>query len=590
MHRNYRAQRQYLSYSGMKLPCSSDQLWRSKSAFRDNPWLFQDGAAARPYKIYFPEAGLPAVMERGIREVLFALRNYPEAAGKGKRWDSGTLKVSAGQLVNYAQFLVERDVLEFKLALRSHADEYRDKLKQDGKKTTYLVRVFQSLNKLHELKDFFEGGLTDYLLDRPTGDIGIRKYVGWKEQDEIDGRTLPIFEDSLRKIYEAALNTLDTAPSILSCYKAVYPELADYSTRHHRVKVVMNERLVTPWGFRNPGDLKRAIRRLKTACFILLDICTGMRISELLSARQGCIETVKHSDNVTFHFIRSVLFKTEDEESGRSERWMCGEVGARAASILEDIVAAMYPDSTNRYLFEMRGRGESLGFRTNEETFRIEHSYMAKLVKEFCEELGILDVHPHRFRRTFARNIVRYGKIPITALQNHFKHTHIHLTAWYAGHDDLEMLKWIEEDELERHIEICEELRRTPLVGPAAEMFSKMFQGRTQDGNPESWVERLWEAGIILRECTDIGWCAYVQEHALCSTGPHPQMSMCEPERCFNALRGPQHLPGLLFRLAYKRKELNALSERDKNGPRGNSLSKRIRVLEEDIKKLQTKK
>ena len=55
----------------------------------------------------------------------------------------------------------------------------------------------------------------------------------------------------------------------------------------------------------------------------------------------------------------------------------------------------------------------------------------------FTKELGLQTgrIHPHRFRRSFARNIVRWTETPIPALQRHFKHWSLLMTDYYIGTD-----------------------------------------------------------------------------------------------------------------------------------------------------------
>src|SRR3954447_17501609 len=58
-------------------------------------------------------------------------------------------------------------------------------------------------------------------------------------------------------------------------------------------------------------------------------------------------------------------------------------------------------------------------------------------LKGFIKELklNVGHIHPHQFRRTFARNVARWSNAPILALQRHFKHWSLLMTDYYIGVD-----------------------------------------------------------------------------------------------------------------------------------------------------------
>src|SRR5260370_40413106 len=54
-------------------------------------------------------------------------------------------------------------------------------------------------------------------------------------------------------------------------------------------------------------------------------------------------------------------------------------------------------------------------------------------------------IHPHMFRRTFARYVVRYDTLNLLALKEHFKHISLSMTDYYVG-NDLELWMLMEEE------------------------------------------------------------------------------------------------------------------------------------------------
>ena len=53
-------------------------------------------------------------------------------------------------------------------------------------------------------------------------------------------------------------------------------------------------------------------------------------------------------------------------------------------------------------------------------------------------------IHPHMFRRTFARYVARYDTTNLLALKEHFKHISLSMTDYYVG-NDLELWMLMEE-------------------------------------------------------------------------------------------------------------------------------------------------
>ena len=78
-------------------------------------------------------------------------------------------------------------------------------------------------------------------------------------------------------------------------------------------------------GLRSLRKLSKELECLQTACFVLIAFATGMRLSELLSLREGCCEVETQSGRPALVWIHSRVFKMQ----GRARRSQ-GKVVGRA--------------------------------------------------------------------------------------------------------------------------------------------------------------------------------------------------------------------------------------------------------------------
>ena len=159
-------------------------------------------------------------------------------------------------------------------------------------------------------------------------------------------------------------------------------------------------------GIRDKNDFNRQWRLTQTAAFIMMLAATGMRASELLAIERGGLEFVQGPNP---HWtIRSRVFKFH---RGKVAHWSCGILGKRAHDLLCKLTPAKLL-ATNIWGVGIRGNKINTLLR----------EWMA--AQEWTDEQGEpLDIHSHQFRRTLARRLIRYPKVNLLALRDHFLRT-----------------------------------------------------------------------------------------------------------------------------------------------------------------------
>ena len=107
-------------------------------------------------------------------------------------------------------------------------------------------------------------------------------------------------------------------------------------------------------------------------------------------------------------------------------------------------------------------------------------------------------IHPHMFRRTFARYVARYDTTNLLALKEHFKHLSLSMTDYYVG-NDLELWMLMEEETEKVSFESFDKaLRADQLAGPGGVRLKKKIDEAIAEGRLEK--DFRGEAGDHLRK------------------------------------------------------------------------------------------
>jgi hypothetical protein len=184
-------------------------------------------------------------------------------------------------------------------------------------------------------------------------------------------------------------------------------------------------------------------------------------------------------------------------------------------------------------------------------------------LKRFVAMLGLKNsngstfhLHPHMFRRTFARYVVRYDTTNLLALKEHFKHISLSMTDYYVG-NDLELWLLLEEETERVSIESFDKaLRADQLAGPggarlkkkidqaiAEGRLQKEFRGEAGDHLRKRIIRDLVESGQHIYPCAASNYCWFRADSALCTDGNRPILKHCNPGACLNSIITLEHKP-----------------------------------------------
>jgi len=174
-------------------------------------------------------------------------------------------------------------------------------------------------------------------------------------------------------------------------------------------------------------------KRILTKAGIIIQSQTGLRASELLSLKEGCIKEL-HGEM----FLEVSIGKTEKGEPVK-HKIICNELVLNAVRELENETAELRTRSGLKEIFltkypnQLPNRIEAMGTKIIVLTV---HAWFYRL-KRFIQEHNIRDVdgnlYPlksHQFRSTFTRHAILSGK-SIPQLMKHFRHKTPEMTNHY---------------------------------------------------------------------------------------------------------------------------------------------------------------
>ena len=422
------------------------------------------------------------------------------------------------------------------------------------------------MQKLHQYRDVMTDGLViDPLLGEAAACIAGKDPCAFQSKTEI------IPEVILGQLVRASLQYVDHfAPYLLEMSNKVEAarirndpvQVQYFGTRalhQHELETYQLTGTRLEKGVRSLRQLSTELSYLQTACFVLIAFATGMRLSELLSMRSGCCQIETSPEQPDLIWLHSRVFKMQGVPDGRGTKWLGGPVCAKAVLVLERLRSNARRHARAPYLWmpipSTHGR-----YRTS--TPLLPPTILRRL-RLYVTMLGLKNsrgqtyhIHPHMFRRTFARYVVRYDTTNLLALKEHFKHISLSMTDYYVG-SDLELWTLMEEETERVSIESFDKaLRAEQLAGPGGVRLRKKVNAAIAEGRLEKefrgeagahlrkkMIVDLVEAGQRIYPCASSNYCWFHVESALCTDGDRPVLKHCNPGACSNSIITVEHKP-----------------------------------------------
>ena len=458
----------------------------------------------------------------------------------------------------------QHPILRFRDVLPHHCEDYIQWVLGGAFSPSYRYGLLHILQRLFQYREVMIDGL---VMD-PFQGQSVRKFVGYTHARQLETQTGIIPDETLGPLVRASLEYVDRfADYLLDTCDAIEDLRAggrsfDYwSIRHLR------ERVPTTYGLDGTKfqsglcsvrQLNKELNYLQTACFVLIAFATGMRVSEILSLREGCCEIQKEPGQPDLVWLRSRVFKMQGVPEGRKAKWLGGPVCARAVRVLERLGKRVRRRLKAPFLWL-----PIPSFHRPREPNPLVALAISWRLRNFIAMLELRDgsgrpfhLHPHMFRRTFARHVARHDTTNLLALKEHFKHASLWMTDYYVG-SDLELWTLLMEEEEKLFFESFDKaLRAEHLAGPGGVHLKKRideaiadnrlpreFRGEAGSHLRKEMIRNLVESGQRVYPCAASNYCWFRPESALCTEGHQPLLKRCNPGACTNSIITLEHKP-----------------------------------------------
>lgn len=254
--------------------------------------------------------------------------------------------------------------------------------KLEGKSERTLRRYQPELEKLV------------YFLDKKLYEVSsydLRLYLSlYKEQRKISNRTL----ENMRKTISAFFSWL-------------HDEGVITQNPARAVKQIKYDKIVRkPFSAVDREKLKNACCQLRDLALTEFLYASGLRVSEVISLDRSSIDFITREATVI-------------GKGGKERRFYLSEV---CAEYLRQYLNSRYDDNVALFV------GTKSPYR------RLTKEGVEYIVKDLGKKAGVSNVHPHRFRRTLATDLVRKG-VPIQDVAQILGHSDLRTTQVYVALD-----------------------------------------------------------------------------------------------------------------------------------------------------------
>ena len=305
---------------------------------------------------------------------------------------------------------------------------------------------------------------------------------------------------------------------------------------------------------------------LRTACYIVIAMFSGVRDSEVLSLSAGCTSHSITKDGTDLIWMHGTIYKT----NLRAKKWLVPPIVETAIRVMEryseplrhqmgmeelELRPHQLDGGMIKRLQKVRKQKDKL-FLVQNPKQRNRFSVMTNakyLLANFCKEFNIGNgngdswpLSPHQFRRAFAYYYAKSEMGDLLYLQEHFGHYSLDMLLLYAegGTDDyeadLELLGMIAEAKQERQVEILTGVLDNDAPLAAGEQWLGDWRRTIRTAkNKEELIEDL--SGTLSLTGTGHSWCAGSAKGTGCGG-----RCMFEPDMCTEcnwAIISQEHLP-----------------------------------------------
>lgn len=377
-------------------------------------------------------------------------------------------------------------------------------------------------------------------------------------------------EEVLRKLAQKAIEYIvDRSPRILSALNDTHA--AGLAKREQRRQIQVDARTAAARsaGYNGMLHLKKEGLALRTACYIVIDMFSGLRDSEMMSLEFDCVSrTLSEDRTVDIYWLHGEIFKT----GYRKKKWLVPSIVEHAVQVagllsstlrkkLQSELSAFELQATSatttisKRLHSLRTQQNKL-FLSTATKFGNDVSVLSGQelnlnLKEFCSDNSIHGhdgqpylLHSHQFRRTYAHYIAKAELGDLLTLRDHFGHWSLDMTAYYAHgafdnlESDRELLEMVASEKALRQEEIVTGWLTTEKPFANGSTWLDDWRSKVRSAKDKNELIRRY-AGTITLNGTGHSWCVGNAKGMNCGGLCVFQAQSCVD--CKYGVIGPEH-------------------------------------------------
>lgn len=457
------------------LPISMREIdgnWVVLARYSDDRWLFPGLPTNMTPSGYVADFRLvPEAFRESMKAVLY---RYLRRGREGKKRPSASsivkvLREARPFLLHLERLGISRLADTTPMACALFVDACRQhRIRETGKplKSSFLEHVLGMVEAIYELSQY-----TDDRMPSPPWPGTSATHLAGRTGPRTECRTPLIPDDVFTGLFQRAWTLVEQGDALLDLRDGFDPRCGVRDLNAFSRDQDLDDYLKLNGWPRTVGSFRRALRELRTACYIVVASLSGCRNHELAFIETGACYSTQEStpeadgggDPIMYWWMRSQSTKTAEGYTA----WMVPMAAVTALRVMERWARpyqAMIEDEIRR-----RREVDLLDPEIVEAGRHVKALFLAATplkqnqvrtmscsawniaLKAFAKDCGLdWALASHQFRRKFANYAARSQFGDLRYLREHFKHWSLDMTLGYALNQSQELMLYAEiQDELD---------------------------------------------------------------------------------------------------------------------------------------------
>ncbi|HEY3432576.1 MAG TPA: tyrosine-type recombinase/integrase [Rhodocyclaceae bacterium] len=495
------------------------------------------------------------------KDLIWSLYTFPIPGRRHPRM-STLVSMARGPLRKLLSWMNQRGMTQFR-EMENHTQQYAHWLRGQNSTRTALSNL-RAIDCIYQQRNRLSDAITIHPWEFET----IADLSGESTRPNRYKPQTPLIPDLIyKRLADVGIDYIrNRADHILMIRDAI---AAKNGKKVRNGKQFISTLIAQEAGYQSARHHSNELATLRTSCYILIALFSGIRDSELLSLGTNCLSPFTTQDGTNGFWLHGTLYKT----TYRPKKWLVPPIIEEVINVLEKISSPMRVElvAEENQLQAIPNKTKSQIKRLHQVSTQKTKLFVAKSPKQnnkiwvhsthtsqkilarFCEYTNILGadgkpypLKPHQFRRTYAYNYAKSELGDLLYLQEHFGHTSLDMTMLYedGGTDDYEA-----DTDLIAMIAAEKNSRQTEILGDILESDAPLAAGSHWIGewrrmvrtakNKETLIEEL--SGTLSLTGTGHSWCAGSAKGTGCGARCIFEPDMCT--ECNWSLITQEHLP-----------------------------------------------